>query len=58
MVSAPGTSCARCALSRWRHRAGVVALSLAALMVGSRTTQDAVANGDEVQDDGGQGDEC
>ena len=46
MVSASGTSCARCALSRWRHRAGVVALSLAALMVGSRTTQDAVANGD------------
>ncbi len=33
-------------MSRWRHRAGVVALSLAALVVGSRTTQDAVANGD------------
>ena len=46
MVLASGTSHARCALSRWRHRAGVVALSLAALMVGSRTTQDAVANGD------------
>ncbi len=33
-------------MSRWRHRAGVVALSFAALVVGSRTTQDAVANGD------------
>ncbi len=33
-------------MSRWRHRAGVVALSLAALVIGSRTTQDAVANGD------------
>lgn len=33
-------------MSRWRHRAGVVVLSLAALVVGSRTTQDAVANGD------------
>ncbi|MFY8039705.1 MAG: DUF882 domain-containing protein [Bosea sp. (in: a-proteobacteria)] len=33
-------------MSRWHYRAGVVALSLAALVVGSRTTQDAVANGD------------
>ncbi|MCU0885309.1 MAG: DUF882 domain-containing protein [Beijerinckiaceae bacterium] len=46
MVLASGASQARCALARWRHRAGVAALSLAALVVGSRTTQDAVANGD------------
>ncbi len=46
MVLASGASQPRSALSRWHYRAGVVALSLAALVVGSRTTQDAVANGD------------